>query len=87
MPRPRCPDRRGDLPAHDESRGDADGFSEDAGRAREAFRPKREESGQAVLRISIVLGNEGGAFPVMRKLTRLAWGSGTGESLDELVTH
>ncbi len=75
------PDRRGDLPAHDESStGDADGFSEDVGRAWEQafFDSKREGVRQVAMRISIVLGNEGGAFPVMRKLTRLGLGGAQG---------
>jgi uncharacterized protein (TIGR01777 family) len=75
------PDRRGDLPAHDESStGDAEGFSEDVGRAWEEafFDSKREGVRQVAMRISIVLGNEGGAFPVMRKLTRLGLGGAQG---------
>ena len=75
------PDRRGDLPAHDESStGDAEGFSEDVGRAWEKafFDSKREGVRQVAMRISIVLGNEGGAFPVIRKLTRLGLGGAQG---------
>lgn len=75
------PDRRGDLPAYDESStGDAEGFSEDVGRAWEEafFDSKREGVRQVAMRISIVLGNEGGAFPVMRKLTRLGLGGAQG---------
>jgi len=69
------------LPAHDESStGDAEGFSEDVGRAWEEafFDSKSEGVRQVAMRISIVLGNEGGAFPVMRKLTRLGLGGAQG---------
>ena len=74
-------DRRGDLPAHDEnSVANAVGFSEEVGRAWEEafFASAREGVRQVAMRISIVLGNGGGAFPVMRRLTRLGLGGAQG---------
>ena len=74
-------DRRGDLPPHDEnSVANAVGFSEEVGRAWEEafFASAREGVRQVAMRISIVLGNGGGAFPVMRRLTRLGLGGAQG---------
>ena len=74
-------DRRGELPPHDEySEGNAEGFSEEVGRAWEKafFDASDERVRQVVMRISIVLGTEGGAFPVMRRLTRFGLGGKQG---------
>jgi uncharacterized protein (TIGR01777 family) len=74
-------DRRGNLPPHDEdSTGDAKGFSEEVGRAWEKvfFESAQEGVRQLAMRISIVLGEGGGAFPVMRRLTRLGLGGWQG---------
>ncbi|MEC8791173.1 MAG: TIGR01777 family oxidoreductase [Verrucomicrobiota bacterium] len=74
-------DRRGDLPPHDEnSVANAVGFSEEVGRAWEEafFASAREGVRPVAMRISIVLGNGGGAFPVMRRLTRLGLGGAQG---------
>ena len=74
-------DRRGDLPAHDEhSEGNAEGFSEEVGRAWEKafFDAGVEGVRQVSMRISIVLGNGGGAFPVMRRLTKFGLGGKQG---------
>ena len=37
------------------------------------FKFKHENVRQIALRISIVLGNEGGAFPVLKNLLKLDW--------------
>ena len=74
-------DRRGDLPPHDEqSEGNAEGFSEEVGRAWEKafFDANVKGVRQVVMRISIVLGEGGGAFPVMRRLTKLGLGGKQG---------
>ena len=74
-------DLRGDLPPHDEfSATEAPGFSEEVGRAWEkAFYVfKIPGVRQVSLRISIVLGQESGAFPVLRRLTRLGLGGRQG---------
>ena len=74
-------DLRGDLPPHDEfSMTDAPGFSEEVGRAWEKAFYAFEVQGvrQVSLRISIVLGEESGAFPVLRHLTRLGLGGRQG---------
>ena len=75
-------DLRGDLPPHDEfSATDAPGFSEEVGRAWEKAFYAFEVPGvrQVSLRISIVLGQESGAFPVLRRLTRLGLGGRQGQ--------
>ena len=75
------PDRRGDLaPCDETSLIDAPGFSEEVGRIWEKtfFKFKHENVRQIALRISIVLGNEGGAFPVLRKLTKIGLGGSQG---------
>ncbi len=74
-------DLRGDLPPHDEfGATEAPGFSEEVGRAWEkafyAFKIPRVR--QISLRISIILGQESGAFPVLRLLTRLGLGGRQG---------
>jgi uncharacterized protein len=74
-------DRRGDLAPHDESSEDwGSGFSVEVGRAWEkAFSDFRtEETRQIILRVSIVLGREGGAFPVMRRFASLGLGGAQG---------
>ena len=74
-------DLRGDLPPHDEfSATDAPGFSEEVGRAWEKAFYAFEVPGvrQVSLRISIVLGQESGAFPVLLRLTRLGLGGRQG---------
>ena len=74
-------DLRGDLPPHDEcSATEAPGFSEEVGRAWEKAFYAFKISGvrQISLRISIVLGQESGAFPVLRRLTRLGLGGKQG---------
>ena len=74
-------DLRGDLTPHDEfSATDAPGFSEEVGRAWEKAFYAFEVPGvrQVSLRISIVLGQESGAFPVLLRLTRLGLGGRQG---------
>jgi uncharacterized protein (TIGR01777 family) len=74
-------DIRGDLQPHDEnSETNAEGFAEDVGRAWEKvfFESSREGVCQVAMRISIVLGNGGGAFPVLRRLTRFGLGGRQG---------
>ena len=74
-------DIRGDLKPHDEnSETDAKGFAEDVGRAWEKtfFDASNEGVRQVAMRISIVLGEGGGAFPVMRRLTKLGLGGRQG---------
>ena len=74
-------DRRGDLPPHDEcSTTEAPGFSEEVGRAWEKafYAFKIHGVRQVSLRISIVLGLESGAFPVLRRMTRLGLGGRQG---------
>ena len=74
-------DIRGDLKPHDEnSETNAAGFAEDVGRAWEKtfFDASNEGVRQVAMRISIVLGEGGGAFPVMRRLTKLGLGGKQG---------
>ena len=74
-------DIRGDLQPHDESsETNAEGFAEDVGRAWEKvfFESSREGVRQVAMRISIVLGEGGGAFPVLRRLTRFGLGGRQG---------
>jgi len=74
-------DIRGDLQPHDEnSETNAEGFAEDVGRAWEKvfFESSREGVRQVAMRISIVLGEGGGAFPVLRQLTRFGLGGRQG---------
>tara|TARA_B100001248_G_scaffold250433_1_gene224504 strand:+ start:111 stop:1040 length:930 start_codon:yes stop_codon:yes gene_type:complete len=74
-------DLRGDLPPHDEgSTTEAPGFSEEVGRAWEKafYAFKIPGVRQVSLRISLVLGQESGAFPVLRRLTRLGLGGRQG---------
>lgn len=74
-------DRRGNLAPHDESSGDLGaGFSVDVAQAWEkAFSDSMTEGvRQVVLRVSIVLGKEGGAFPVMKRFASLGLGGAQG---------
>ena len=74
-------DIRGEAPAHDEnSPADAVGFLEDVGRAweKEFFGHQREGVRQVAMRISIILGEEGGAFPVIKRFTQLGLGGTQG---------
>ena len=74
-------DQRGDLPPHDESsKGNAEGFSEEVGRAweKEFFSHSRSGLRQVAMRISIVLGKGGGAFPVMKRFAKLGLGGAQG---------
>ena len=74
-------DIRGDLKPHDEnSETNAEGFAEDVGRAWEKtfFDASNDGVRQVAMRISIVLGEGGGAFPVMRRLTKLGLGGRQG---------
>lgn len=74
-------DRRGNLPPHDESSEEwGSGFSVEVARAWEkAFADFRtERTRQVVLRVSIVLGKQGGAFPVMKRFASLGLGGAQG---------
>ena len=74
-------DIRGDMEPHDEnSETNAAGFAEDVGRAWEKafFDASKDGIRQVAMRISIVLGKGGGAFPVMRRLTKLGLGGKQG---------
>ena len=70
-------DRRGDREPHDEASDDlGSGFSVGIAKAWEkAFRESVPDGvRQVVLRASIVLGHEGGAFPVMKRFAKLGLG-------------
>ena len=74
-------DRRGDLPPHDENSDDlGHGFSVEVAKAwEEAFLETQVHHVRKVaMRISIVLGTGGGAFPVMRRFARLGLGGRQG---------
>ena len=74
-------DRRGDLEPHDESSDDFGmGFSVGVAQAWEkAFGESAIEGVRKVaLRVSIVLGRDGGAFPVMRRFAKLGLGGAQG---------
>ena len=74
-------DCRGDSVPHDEkSEVNARGFSEEVGRAWENafFDSGREGVRQVALRITIVLGQGGGAFPVMHRFCKLGLGGAQG---------
>jgi len=68
------PDTRGDLPANTEASPTPGGaFSEEVGRAWEAAfwaAPAPAATRRVALRTAIVLGADGGAFPVMARLAR-----------------
>ena len=87
------PDIRGNVPPHNEnSNTDAPGFAEEVGRAWEKsfFESSCEGVRQVAMRISIVLGKQGRAFPVMQRLTKMGLGGGAtggGYSVGQLVTH
>lgn len=75
------PDIRGNVPPHNEnSNTDAPGFAEEVGRAWEKsfFESSCEGVRQVAMRISIVLGKQGGAFPVMQRLTKMGLGGQQG---------
>jgi len=74
-------DRRGDLEPHDESSDDfGSGFSVGVAQAwEEAFEDSVVEGvRKVVLRVSIALGKDGGAFPVMRRFAKLGLGGAQG---------
>ena len=74
-------DRRGDLPPHDENSDDlGHGFSVEVARAWEKafFETQVRNVRKVAMRISIVLGESGGAFPVMRRFARLGLGGRQG---------
>jgi uncharacterized protein len=74
-------DRRGELPPHDENSDDLGaGFSVEVAKAwEEAFFESHVHNVRKVaLRISIVLGKSGGAFPVMRRFAQLGLGGRQG---------
>ncbi len=74
-------DCRGDAVPHDEeSEVNARGFSEEVGRAWEKafFDSSWEGVRQVAMRISIVLGKAGGAFPVMHRFCKFGLGGAQG---------
>ena len=74
-------DRRGELPPHDENSDDlGDGFSVEVARAWEKafFETQVRNVRKVAMRISIVLGTGGGAFPVMRRFAQLGLGGRDG---------
>ena len=74
-------DRRGDLPPHDEkSKELGHGFSVGVAKSWEKafFRQDLPGVRRVALRISIVFGKEGGAFPVMRRFAKLGLGGRQG---------
>ena len=74
-------DRRGELPPHDENSDDlGDGFSVEVARAWEKafFETQTRNVRKVAMRISIVLGTGGGAFPVMRRFAQLGLGGRQG---------
>ena len=74
-------DCRGDSSPHDEkSEVNAHGFSEEVGRAWEKafFDSNREGVRQVAMRITIVLGKGGGAFPVMHRFCKFGLGGAQG---------
>ena len=74
-------DRRGELEPHDERSDDlGSGFSVGVAQAWEkAFRDSANEGVRKVaLRVSIVLGKGGGAFPVMKRFAKLGLGGAQG---------
>ena len=74
-------DRRGELPPHDENSDDlGDGFSVEVARAWEKafFESQTRNVRKVAMRISIVLGTGGGAFPVMRRFAQLGLGGRQG---------
>ena len=74
-------DCRGTLGPHDEeSEGNAEGFSEEVGRAWEKafFETERAGVRQIAMRISFVLGPDDGAFPVLQRFAKLGLGGAQG---------
>ena len=74
-------DRRGDLSPHDEESSDLGlGFSVGVAKSWEKAFYRQDLPGvrRVALRISIVFGKEGGAFPVMRRFAKLGLGGRQG---------
>jgi len=74
-------DRRGDLEPHDESSDDfGTGFSVGVAQAWEKAFGESTIGGvrKVALRVSIALGKDGGAFPVMRRFAKLGLGGAQG---------
>ena len=74
-------DRRGELPPHDEESTDlGHGFSVGVAKSWEKtfFRQDLPDVRRVALRISIVFGKGGGAFPVMRRFAKLGLGGRQG---------
>ncbi len=74
-------DRRGDLEPHDERSDDfGTGFSVGVAQAWEKAFLKSVPNGvrQVALRVSIVLGRRGGAFPVMKRFAKIGLGGAQG---------
>jgi uncharacterized protein (TIGR01777 family) len=74
-------DRRGDLPSHDEESNDlGHGFSVGVAKAWEKSFYRQDLPGvrRVALRITIVLGQAGGAFPVMRRFAKVGLGGSQG---------
>ena len=74
-------DRRGEVPPHDENSDDlGDGFSVEVAKAWEEafFETQVHNVRKVAMRISIVLGESGGAFPVMRRFAQLGLGGRQG---------
>ncbi|MBT3570206.1 MAG: TIGR01777 family protein [Opitutae bacterium] len=74
-------DRRGEVPPHDENSDDlGDGFSVEVAKAWEEafFETEVRNVRKVAMRISIVLGAGGGAFPVMRRFAQLGLGGRQG---------
>jgi uncharacterized protein (TIGR01777 family) len=74
-------DRRGDHPSHDENSEElGHGFSVGVAKSWEKSFYRQDLPGvrRVALRISIILGQEGGAFPVMRRFAKLGLGGRQG---------
>ena len=74
-------DRRGDLPSHDEESDNlGHGFSVGVAKAWEKAFFKENHPGirKIAMRITIVFGQAGGAFPVMRRFAKLGLGGSQG---------
>ena len=85
-------DLRGDKPPHDEeSMGNAEGFSEDVGRAWEKafFTSGPENIRKVVMRISFVLGKRGWSISRFKKIYSIGFRRCTRsrKSMDELVAY
>ena len=74
-------DRRGDLKSHDEKSEDlGTGFSVGVAQAWEKALRESDTEGlrKVALRVSIVLGKDGGAFPVLKRFAKLGLGGAQG---------